>query len=133
MSSWVVSSNPVDAAEAVMGKVVEILRRTDSIEGLVILEQYTIQPERHELFNMPVLVPKRREEAVFLLLKPKVSMLSTFCYASNHFYQSRTFDSPSMHNMTAHPGHANHPASGQSSRSTRKLNSRSVSSNTTHL
>jgi hypothetical protein len=76
-SLWVVSSSPVDAEDAVMGKIVEVLRRTDSMDGLVILEQYTIQPERHEVFNMPVLVPKRREEAVFLLLNPKVSIFST--------------------------------------------------------
>ncbi|KAJ7223043.1 hypothetical protein GGX14DRAFT_626835 [Mycena pura] len=62
-NSWVVSSSPLDAEDTVMGKVVEILRRTDSLEGLVILEQYTVQPERHALFNMPVLTPKRREEA----------------------------------------------------------------------
>jgi hypothetical protein len=73
--SWVVSSSPVAAEDAVMGKVVEILRRTDSMEGLVILEQVTIQPERHALFNMPVLAPRRREEAVFLLMNPKVSMV----------------------------------------------------------
>ncbi|KAJ7302188.1 hypothetical protein DFH08DRAFT_826814 [Mycena albidolilacea] len=70
-SSWVVLSSLVDAEDAVMGKIIEVLRRTDSMEGLVILEQYTIQPERHEVFNMPVLVPKRHEEAVFLLLNPK--------------------------------------------------------------
>jgi hypothetical protein len=72
-SSWVFSSSPIDPENAVMGKVVDVLRRTDSMEGLVILEQYELQPERHALFNMPVLAPRRREEAVFLLLKPKVS------------------------------------------------------------
>ncbi|KAJ7191355.1 hypothetical protein GGX14DRAFT_407292 [Mycena pura] len=69
--SWVVSSSPVEAEDAVIGEVVEVLRRTDSTDGLVILEQYTLQPERHEVFDMPVLAPKRREEAVFLLLNPK--------------------------------------------------------------
>ncbi|KAJ7788603.1 hypothetical protein B0H14DRAFT_3504002 [Mycena olivaceomarginata] len=41
------------------------------MEGLVILEQFTIQPERHVLFNMLVLAPRLREEAVFLLMNPK--------------------------------------------------------------
>jgi hypothetical protein len=36
----------------------------------VVLEQYVLQPDQHELFNMPVLHPKRREEAVFLILNP---------------------------------------------------------------
>jgi hypothetical protein len=53
-----------------MGKVVEVLRQTDSMEGLVILEQYAIQPKHHTLFNMPVLAPRRREEVVFLI-EPK--------------------------------------------------------------
>ncbi|KAJ7333330.1 hypothetical protein DFH08DRAFT_785684 [Mycena albidolilacea] len=70
-SSWVFSSSPIDPENAVMGKVVDVLRRTDSMEGLVILEQYELQPKRHALFNMPVLAPRRREEAVFLLLNPK--------------------------------------------------------------
>ncbi|KAJ7917332.1 hypothetical protein B0H13DRAFT_2443031 [Mycena leptocephala] len=68
--SWVVSSSPVPREDAVMGRIVEILQREASTEAVVILEQFAIQPERHELFNMPFLRPKRREEAVFLILKP---------------------------------------------------------------
>jgi hypothetical protein len=68
----------------VIGKVVEVLRRTDSMDGLVILEQYTIQPKRHEVFNMPVLAPKRCEEAVILLLNPKVNRVLLFCGTSSH-------------------------------------------------
>jgi hypothetical protein len=45
------------------------------MEGLVILEQFAIQPERHALFNMPALAPRRREEVVFLLMNPKVSIV----------------------------------------------------------
>jgi hypothetical protein len=92
--SWVVSSSP-GAEDIVMGKVVEVLRRTDSMEGLLILEQYMIQPERHEVFNMPVLAPKRREEAVFLLLNPKVSY-SGFNFFLSHFQ-------PRLVNDVGHP------------------------------
>jgi hypothetical protein len=56
-----------------MGRIVEILQKIDSAEGIVVLEQYVLQPDRHELFNMPVLCPKRREEAVFLILNPKAN------------------------------------------------------------
>ncbi|KAJ7924239.1 hypothetical protein B0H13DRAFT_2230060 [Mycena leptocephala] len=61
--SWIVSSSPVPQEDAVMGRIVEILQKIDSAEGIVVLEQYVLQPDRHELFNMPVLCPKRREEA----------------------------------------------------------------------
>jgi hypothetical protein len=91
--SWVVSSSP-GAEDIVMGKVVEVLRRTDSMEGLLILEQYMIQPERHEVFNMPVLAPKRREEAVFLL-NPKVS------YSGFNFFLSQF--QPRLVNDVGHP------------------------------
>jgi hypothetical protein len=71
--SWVVSSSSVPQEDAVIGRIVEILQKIDTAEGIVVLEQYVLQPDRHELFNMPVLPPKRREEAVFLILNPKAN------------------------------------------------------------
>ncbi|KAJ7792328.1 hypothetical protein B0H13DRAFT_1935744 [Mycena leptocephala] len=88
--SWIVSSSPVPQADAVMGRIVEILQKIDSAEGIVVLEQYVLHPDRHELFNMPVLCPKRREEAVFLILNPKanyslliVALISNLASTSN--------------------------------------------------
>ncbi|KAJ7904831.1 hypothetical protein B0H13DRAFT_2510580 [Mycena leptocephala] len=135
--SWVVSSSPVPREDAVMGRIVEILQREASTEAVVILEQFAIQPERHELFNMPFLRPKRREEAVFLILKPTVqSFSSTFYFAIkadgfSFVILNRIFSSASTFSMTAHPVHANHLGRDQWSRSDKKLNFRSLLSNMT--
>jgi hypothetical protein len=127
----------VPREDAVMGRIVEILQCDASTEAVVILEQFTIQPERYELFNMPFLRPKRREEAVFLILKPTVqSFSSTFYFAIkadgfSFVILNRIFSSASTFSMTAHPVHANHLGRDQWSRSDKKLNFRSLLSNMT--
>jgi hypothetical protein len=69
---WIVSNSPVPQEQVAIGKIVDILQRIDLTQSIVILEQYLVQPERHEIFNMPFMAPRRREEAVFLILNPKV-------------------------------------------------------------
>jgi hypothetical protein len=114
-----------------MGRIVDILQREDSMEALVILEQFAIQPERHELFSMPFLCPKRREEPVFLILKPTVRIFFFYIYfaiKTDGFFviSNRIFNLASTFSMTAHPVHANHLGSEQWSRSDKKLNFRSL-------
>ncbi|KAJ7165453.1 hypothetical protein C8R43DRAFT_878421 [Mycena crocata] len=70
IGSWIVSSSPVPNETVATGKVAEILQKTDLTQVIVILEQYVVQPGRHNIFNMPFLSPRRREETVFLILKP---------------------------------------------------------------
>ncbi|KAJ7483056.1 hypothetical protein B0H11DRAFT_2279874 [Mycena galericulata] len=69
IGSWVVSSSPVPNEAVATGRITEILQKADSTDAIIVLEQYVVQPGRHTTFNMPFLSPRRREEAVYLILK----------------------------------------------------------------
>ncbi|KAF8144720.1 hypothetical protein K438DRAFT_1910920 [Mycena galopus ATCC 62051] len=70
-NSWVVSASPTPTEDVAIGRIVDILQQTNSSDAIVIIEQFLVQPTRHDIFNMPFLTPRRREESVFLVLKPK--------------------------------------------------------------
>ncbi|KAJ7723007.1 hypothetical protein DFH07DRAFT_783692 [Mycena maculata] len=69
IGSWVVSSSPVPNEAVAPGRITEILQKAESTEAIVVRQQYVVQPGRHTTFNMPFLSPRRREEAVYLILK----------------------------------------------------------------
>jgi hypothetical protein len=69
---WVVSSSPFPGEETVTGRIIEILQTVDSTAAIVILEQFVMQNQRHEVYNLTFTKPRRREEAVFFILKPEV-------------------------------------------------------------
>ncbi|KAJ7196272.1 hypothetical protein GGX14DRAFT_403477 [Mycena pura] len=71
IDSWVMSSSPVPNEAVSTGRITEILQKVESTEVIIILQQYVVQPGRHTTFNMPFLSPRRREEAVYLILNPE--------------------------------------------------------------
>ncbi|KAJ7501897.1 hypothetical protein B0H11DRAFT_2155297 [Mycena galericulata] len=84
--SWVVCRSPVPNEDTAIGRITEILQRINSTESIVVLEQYIVQPERHLIFNMPFLIPRRREETVFLVLKAEVCYLTCFIHRELRSY-----------------------------------------------